>query len=115
MIDYEFWDYVDQLVRGSRIDIDRPRGTASSQRGGKPYPVDYGYLAGTTGSDGAGIDVWAGSGDRMRISGTICTVDLLTRTTELKIMLGCTMEEMQAVVEFIDDDNNGLLFLSRPE
>lgn len=26
------------------------------------YPIDYGYLAGTSAMDGGGIDVWCGTG-----------------------------------------------------
>lgn len=111
MIDHNFWDYVDQLVRGSRIEVDRSRGTASTQRGGRLYPVDYGYLAGTS----AGVDVWIGGGDPERISGVICTIDLLTREAELKILLGCDDAEMRAVVEFIEEPTLGVLLVRRPQ
>lgn len=42
--------------------------------------------------DGSGIDVWVGSGEK-RIDAIICTIDLLKRDSEIKILIGCTEEE----------------------
>ncbi len=114
-VDYEFWEYVDRLVRGSKIIIDRERGAESTRRPGAFYPVDYGYLAGTLTSDGAGVDVWVGSDDSTRITGVICTVDLVKKDTELKILLGCTDAEMRAVVGFINEPTLGVLLVQRQE
>jgi inorganic pyrophosphatase len=64
------------------------------------YPLDYGYLEGTTGGDGDGIDIWGGSGDRSRISGIVCTVDLKKNDAEIKVLLGCSDAEMQTILDF---------------
>jgi inorganic pyrophosphatase len=42
------------------------------------YPLDYGYLEGTCGGDGAGIDVWVGLKADKTLTGILCTVDTLT-------------------------------------
>ena len=48
--------------------------------------------------DGAGIDVWVGSGDK-RVDGIICTVDLMKKDAEIKILIGCTEEEKAIICE----------------
>ena len=42
--------------------------------------------------DGAGIDVWVGSGDK-KIDAIMCIVNLMKRDSEIKILIGCTEEE----------------------
>jgi F420 biosynthesis protein FbiB-like protein len=60
--------------------------------------LDYGFLEGTCGPDGAGIDIWVGSRQERSASALALTVDLIKRDAELKILLGCTAEEEQIVL-----------------
>jgi len=99
-MDNQFWRYIEQLMAESEIVIDRPQGSAHPRYAELIYPLDYGYLAGTTAGDGDGIDVWLGSGERSAISGIVCTVDLQKRDMEIKILLGCSEAEMQIVAQF---------------
>lgn len=94
----EFWYYLDQLVTTSRVVIDRPRGSTHPRYPTIVYPLDYGYLEGTTASDGAGVDVWVGAGGVGPVQGVLCTVDLLKRDTEVKILMGCSDDELQQVL-----------------
>lgn len=89
----DFWRTLDELVRTSRLVIDRPRGSAHPRYLDFTYPLDYGYLAGTTAADGGGIDVWIGSLSERRVTGIITTVDLHKRDAEIKILLACTPDE----------------------
>jgi F420 biosynthesis protein FbiB-like protein len=68
------------------------------------YPLDYGYLAGTTAADGGGIDVWAGSLENRRPNGLVLTVDLKKRDAEIKILLGCTAAEMERVLNILNGE-----------
>ena len=88
----DFWKALDELVSNSEIVIDRPRGSAHPRFPNFIYKVDYGYLKDTTSMDGAGIDVWVGSGDK-KIDAIMCIVDLMKRDSEIKILVGCTEEE----------------------
>ena len=97
-----FWQALDELICTSEIVIDRPRGSAHPRYPEMIYPVDYGYLKGSTSMDGQGIDVWRGSGEK-RIDAIICTVDLLKRDSEIKLLLGCTEEEKQLIYELHND------------
>lgn len=100
--DEAFWQALDELIRTSEIVIDRPRGSAHPRYPEMIYPVDYGYLKGSTSMDGQGIDVWRGTGEQ-GIDAVICTVDLLKRDSEIKLLLGCTEEEKQLIYELHND------------
>ena len=91
-INEDFWKALDELVSSSEIVIDRPRGSAHPRFPNFIYKVDYGYLKNTSSMDGAGIDVWIGSGDK-KIDAIMCIVDLMKRDSEIKILVGCTEEE----------------------
>ena len=91
-INEDFWKALDELVSNSEIVIDRPRGSAHPRFPNFIYKVDYGYLKNTASMDGAGIDVWVGSGDK-KIDAIMCIVDLMKRDSEIIILVGCTEEE----------------------
>jgi inorganic pyrophosphatase len=99
-INSTFWEHIEKLVANSSVEIDRPKGTAHSRYPNSIYPVDYGYLAGTMSLDGGGIDVWLGSGDSNEVTGMMCAVDLIKRDIEIKILLGCSEEEMMTIEHF---------------
>ena len=88
----DFWNALDELVSNSEIVIERPRGSAHPRFPNFIYKVDYGYLKDTASMDGAGIDVWVGSGEK-KIDAIMCIVDLMKRDSEIKILVGCTEEE----------------------
>ena len=100
--DTQFWSALDTLVRQSEIVIDRPRGSAHPRYPDFIYPVDYGYLKSTASMDGGGIDVWLGTGNG-GVNAVICTVDLLKKNSEIKILIGCTREETAAIYEKHND------------
>jgi inorganic pyrophosphatase len=97
--DESFWNQIDELVVQHTVVIDRPKGSRHPRYPDMIYPYDYGYLAGTMSSDGGGIDVCQGSGDRTQVTGMICTLDWLKREMEIKLLLGCSEAEMQAIVQ----------------
>ena len=96
--DEDFWNALDELVNNSEIVIDRPKGTRHPKYPNFIYKVDYGYLQNTSSMDGAGIDVWVGSAEK-KIDAIICTVDLMKKDSEIKILIGCTEEEKDIVYE----------------
>jgi len=89
----EFWQTLDMLVNQSKIVIDRPKGSAHPRYANFIFPLDYGYLADTTAMDGGGIDVWVGSDSVGGIDAIICTIDLLKRDSEIKILIDCNEDE----------------------
>lgn len=89
-----FWEVLDRLVAESELVIDRPKGSVHWRYPDYVYPLDYGYLEGTSSMDGDGIDVWIGSDSDQSVKGILCTVDLVKRDSEIKILLGCTEDEI---------------------
>lgn len=98
----DFWAYLDELVAGSRLVIDRPAGSAHPRYPGMIYPLDYGYLDGTRAMDGGGLDVWAGSLQPRALDAVIMTVDLHKGDAEIKLLLGCSEAEKGAVRAFLN-------------
>jgi inorganic pyrophosphatase len=95
-----FWETLDNLVSASELKIDRPQGSVHPRFPDYVYPVDYGYLDGTTGGDGEGIDVWLGSRRPGGVVGVVCCVDPYKRNAELKLLLSCTEVEIAAIESF---------------
>lgn len=97
-IETPFWSALDKLVSESKIIIDRPRDSRHPKYPDCVYPVDYGYLENTSSMDGGGIDVWRGT-DGDYIDAIICTVDLMKKDSEIKILIGCSEDEKRLILE----------------
>jgi inorganic pyrophosphatase len=97
----EFWEFLDRLVESSSIVLDRPKGSRHPRYPDLVYPLDYGYLEGTTTIDGSGIDLWLGSVADRRLDAVVLTVDLEKRDAEIKLLIGCSPEEQQAILDFL--------------
>ncbi len=111
-----FWSHIDQLVQESTVIIDRPRGSPHPRYPDVIYPLDYGYLKGTTAGDGEGIDVWIGqqSGDgNYKITAILITVDLFKRDSEVKILLNCNADDMNTIEKFFADNHMGCFLVTR--
>ncbi len=107
----EFWKMLDDMAASSEIVIDRPKGSRHPRYPQVVYELDYGYLQGTGSMDGGGIDVWLGSMEDRRIGAVMCTVDMLKKDSEIKLLIGCTEEETEIVRRFHNDSEymKGLL------
>ena len=95
-----FWTRMDNLIATNEVVIDRSKGSAHPTHPEIVYPLDYGYLKGTSAGDGNEIDVWQGSVTDKKLVGVICTVDTRKGDTEVKLLLGCTDDEMDMVNNF---------------
>ncbi len=91
----EFWQGLAYLVDSHCLVIDRPRGSSHPHWPGFLYPLDYGYLEGTASGDGDGVDVWLGSLKERKLVGLLVTLDLVKRDVEVKLLVGCSAQEMQ--------------------
>lgn len=109
----EFWDEIDRLCSSSTHVVDRPAGSAHPRFPEWVHPIAYGYLLGTTGADGEGIDVWFGSGDDGRTTAIACTVDPYKRDSEVKYLWRCTPGEIEAVRRFYEGQPMKVLVLER--
>jgi inorganic pyrophosphatase len=110
-----FWHVLDTLVNTSTLIIDRPKGSAHPRYPDFSYPLDYGYLEGTTSGDGMGIDVWVGSLPEKRVTALLCAVDLEKRDAEMKLLLGCTPGEARQVLAIHNKGTQSAMLLERPD
>jgi len=98
--DTSFWNEMGQLIKTNQIIIDRPKGNPHPRYPQVIYPLDYGYLENTTAGDGDGIDAWLGSINSKTLTGILCTFDKIKRDAEIKLLIGCTMEDIQVIQNF---------------
>lgn len=110
----EFWRRLDDLVAAHRLVIDRPAGSAHPRYPDFVYPHDYGFLEGTSAADGNGIDVWVGSLPDRRVMGVVCTLDRLKRDAEIKVLVGCTPQEMRDIEAVHTSGWMSALLVERP-
>jgi inorganic pyrophosphatase len=106
-LDTAFWQSMNQLLITNAVAPDRPKGTSHPRHPELVYPLDYGYLENTASSDGGGIDVWLGTLSTVRgkdnaktLTGILCTFDTLKRDAEIKLLIGCSEEDIQVIRDF---------------
>ena len=97
-----FWQKLDTLFFSSKLVVDRPRYTVHYKYSNLVYPVDYGYLSDTTGSDQAPIDVFKGSQKTNQVGAIVVSADILKKDCEVKLLIGCSEEEDHEVLEFLN-------------
>ena len=101
------------MVADNALVIDRPRGSHHPRYPEVVYPLDYGYLKGTTGGDGSEIDVWRGSLSGNDLIAVICTVDIMKVDAEIKLLVGCTESEIDVVNRFLNNDYMSAIVVRR--
>jgi inorganic pyrophosphatase len=111
-VNANFWRCLDQLIASSHVTIDRPRGSVHPRFAEIVYPLDYGFLENTTASDGGGIDVFVGSLEPV-VTGAVMTIDLHKRDAEMKVLIGCSSEEMREIHDFMNSESFGGALLTR--
>jgi inorganic pyrophosphatase len=117
-----FWDFLDNLVKTHSLVIDRPRGSQHPHYPDLVYPLDYGYLEGTSAIDGGGIDVWVGTAKRDSLSNSVpkfipalvITVDLHKNDAEIKILLDCSETEIQTILAWHNSKMMRAILVRRP-
>lgn len=113
MTEKAFWRELENLTATHHIVIDRPKNHPHPKWPDLIYPFDYGYFEHTSSSDGGGIDVWIGSLPTKMLTGILCTFDKLKFDAEIKILLGCTSNDVQTIIDFNTDVQ--YLFIPNPE
>ncbi|HJS17128.1 MAG TPA: hypothetical protein VJ785_00155 [Anaerolineales bacterium] len=101
-----------ELAKAGRILLDRPLGSVHARYPDLIYPLDYGYLENTSAGDGDGMDVWIGSRIEKTLTGILCTFDRLKRDAEIKLLIGCTPEDIETIRGF--NSAMSTLFIPNP-
>ena len=110
------WEDWDRLIEKNGIYIDRPYGTAHPAYAEIVYPIDYGYIQNTAGSDGDEIDIFVGSATNKLVAASV-TADFRKGDREVKLIYNCTPVEIYLVHGFLNFDPSlmtGTLVMRRP-
>ena len=62
----EYWNSLDQLVKANGFEVERPKDSVHPKYPNYIYPLDSGFIPGTSSDDGAEIDAWR-AGDRTNV------------------------------------------------
>jgi inorganic pyrophosphatase len=108
-----FFEAFDQMVNTCEVIIDRPKGTAHPRYSEFIYPVDYGYLDGTTSMDGGGIDLWLGESGEKKLDSIMVIVDSLKKDSEVKLLLGCSDEETDIIYQAMNEKGMRGMLITR--
>lgn len=104
MVSYDnnayFWQKVDTVFLSSHLNITRHKGESHPQFKNLVYPVEYGHLEDA--GNGDGISVYVGSKSRSEITAIVVAADILQKTIDVKMLVGCTEEEINEVLHFLN-------------
>jgi inorganic pyrophosphatase len=110
----QFWERLEALVIDNKVTIDRPKGSSHPNFAENIYPLDYGFIGKTQSGDNDEVDIWIGSQKPAILNGIICTIDELKRDIEIKILWGCTDEEMERVFGFHNSGSQSGILVKKP-
>ena len=109
MIEFEnnayFWQKLDTLYLSSGYQITRKKGEGHPRFQNLIYPVDYGYINDTKSFGKDGVSIYAGSGNRYEISALVVAADILIKELDVKVLVGCTEEEVDQGLRFLNQTN----------
>ncbi len=106
---------MEELVASSELVIDRPKGKPHPRYASAIYPLDYGFLTNTSDGDGSGIDVWIGSLHNTSLDAMVCTCDVEKRNAEVKLLLGCSSDDKETILEFLNKGSMTAVLIERPD
>jgi inorganic pyrophosphatase len=110
------WPVWAERIQEHGLTIDRPRHTPHPDAPSIIYPLDYGYINDTVGTDGEPVDVFVGTGSTGLV-GALLTADYRRRDRELTFLWRCTPTEVYTAHGFVNYDRSlmeGVLVLRRP-
>ncbi|MCF0108667.1 MAG: Inorganic pyrophosphatase [Erysipelotrichaceae bacterium] len=106
MMQYEnnayFWQKVETLVHSNRFVLARKKGDTHPEYSNLIYPTSYGHLQETTSTSSTeGVCVYKGT-KGSQITGIVIAADILKKDLDAKILIGCTEEEVDQVLRFLN-------------
>lgn len=110
------WDLWEREIGRLGYTVDRPKWSRHPTFPDIIYPIDYGYVNGTLGTDNEPIDIFVGTSDH-GLAGAIVTTDFRKRDVEVKLLYNCDAREIYLANGFINYDPSlmmGRLVLRRP-
>ncbi len=96
-----FWQKVDTLYLSGDFELAFKKGDKHPIARGLVYPCDYGYIKTFSGDDENTIAVYRGTLNKKIQAVAVCA-DILEKSLEVKIMVGLTPEEEDALLRFMN-------------
>ncbi|MBX2819391.1 MAG: hypothetical protein KTR29_06900 [Rhodothermaceae bacterium] len=100
-IDHFNWPAWEKLIEQNGVTIDRPYQSIHPDYPAIVYPINYGYINNTLGSDQEEIDIFIGTATNKLVA-AISTTDFRKGDREWKFIYNCTPEEIYLVNGFIN-------------
>ncbi|MGB4984897.1 MAG: Inorganic pyrophosphatase [Erysipelotrichaceae bacterium] len=97
-----FWQKLTTLLMSSDLVITNKQGSTHSQYPNLIYPTDYGYICDTNVDSGPVVKAFKGTNSSYSVKDVIVSVDILKRDIDVKLLLGCTDEEIENVLLFLN-------------
>ncbi len=97
-----FWQKIDTLYLSSDLEMDKPAGTAHHLYKNLIYPVDYGHLQSNVDDIDKSVGLYRGSGPQKIIDTIVVCVDILKKDIEVKLLMGCTPQEEEKILIFLN-------------
>ena len=95
------WPEWEKLIETNGITIDRPYQSVHPDYPSIVYPINYGYINNTIGSDQEEVDIFIGTANNKLVA-AILTTDFRKGDREWKWIYNCTPEEIYLVNGFIN-------------
>lgn len=96
-----FWQKVDTIFFSNRFIITKNKNDRHDVYPNLIYPVEYGYLEDTC-KPGNEISVYKGTKGSAIVDTLVVTADILNKDIEIKLLVGCTEEEEQQILHFLN-------------
>ncbi len=96
-----FWQKLDTLFLSSQLIISKEKGACHPQYQNLIYPVKYGRLVGTNGGNSE-VSVFRGSLLSDKVGAAVIAVDILKKELDIKLLSGCTEEEEDSILRFLN-------------
>ncbi len=97
-----FWQKVDSLYLSGTRKIIKKKGEIHDTFKNLVYPLDYARIEDMKSVSGHGVAVYLGSENRNKVSALVVAADILEKELDVKVLAGCTEEEIEEVLRYLN-------------
>lgn len=97
-----FWQKLDTLLLSGTLECVRKAGESSVDYPQLTYPVDFMMIKDSTSTYGKPLYCFRGSDPVVKATAILVQADILSREVLPKILIGCTQNECQLILKFIN-------------
>ena len=97
-----FWQKLDTLLLASTFELKQAAGSKHPNYQNLVYPVNYGTLLDTLSPDQLGIAMYKGSINSHHVDAIAIAADILNKDVEIKFLVGCSKEEEESILRFLN-------------